>query len=345
VAVKQAVKRLVDTTETRGLTREVAGTLRADLERIVTWLADPANLPAAHGVALFVSGPLDLFEVIPLMRVLRTRIDVDVHPLLYELLGVQETLESYLAVAVDRSHARFFVVRAAGAEELDAIRPVRWPGGKFHGDRRDSPGWGERDYHRRIEAEKHRHYAAVAQHLDRLVAVHSAAGIAILGAAETVKALQPFLTSRRGAPLLGTARVNPTVTTPAQVHELTWKLQRESERHDEAALVNEVETRVNTGWAVNGKRETLRALGHGQVHTLLIPREEYGQGFRCSESGRLMLVPNECRGEGEATPVPNLIDEVIEEALQQRVRVVVIDDPVLLAGIDGLAGLLRFRTP
>jgi peptide subunit release factor 1 (eRF1) len=52
----------------------------------------------------------------------------------------------------------------------------------------------------------------------------------------------------------------------------------------------------------------------------------------------------ECRGAGEPEPVPNLVDHAIEDALRQRVQVVVIDDPAIAARIDGLAATLRFKS-
>ena len=42
-------------------------------------------------------------------------------------------------------------------------------------------------------------------------------------------------------------------------------------------------------------------------------------------------------------PVPDLVSEAVEEALNQGVEVEVIDDRKVAAGVDGLAALLRFR--
>ncbi len=47
----------------------------------------------------------------------------------------------------------------------------------------------------------------------------------------------------------------------------------------------------------------------------------------------------------KATPVPvlDLVDEAIEDALRQRVKVEVVYDDEARRAVDGLAGLLRFR--
>jgi peptide subunit release factor 1 (eRF1) len=41
--------------------------------------------------------------------------------------------------------------------------------------------------------------------------------------------------------------------------------------------------------------------------------------------------------------VRDLVDEAVEEALRQRIQVVVVRDPDVAAAVDGLAAFLRFR--
>ena len=44
-------------------------------------------------------------------------------------------------------------------------------------------------------------------------------------------------------------------------------------------------------------------------------------GFRCGTGGRLVLDARECRGEGDAVAVVDVVDDAIEDALGQRVEV------------------------
>ena len=69
------------------------------------------------------------------------------------------------------------------------------------------------------------------------------------------------------------------------------------------------------GWAVNGVEATLKALGRGQVRTLLADGQD--------DDPR--------------------IDEAVEEALGQRAQVDVLYDDKARRVVDGLAALLRFR--
>ena len=329
--------------DARGVSPAQQRIIHADIEKVVRRLARLEDLPHLPGAAVFACSELDLFELVPLVRVHRNRIDIDTRPLLHELLDAQETLGHYLAVAIDRMRARFFHIAAAHTEELSALVPMAHRGGKFATDRQDAPGWGEHRYSQRIEAEKHRHYAATAREIGRLLAARPYRGVAIFGPKEHAEALRGFLPARIERLCLGVGKLNPTAVTPAQIAQATWQLQWQSERRDEARLLARIEEGLPSGRAVNGLRETLRAMARGQVRELLVPDDGVESGFRCRETKALAATKMDCRGSGEPDPVPNLIDHVIEDALRQRVQVVFIDDPKVAERIDGLAATLRFK--
>jgi peptide subunit release factor 1 (eRF1) len=341
--VKGRVQALHHWLETAGLSHAVREGVEADLAELVEWLEQPKHLPHAPGLALFLCGELGLFDVIPLGRVHRTRVDLDRTPLLQELVGAQETLGRYLGVLLDRRHARFFDVGSLDTLELSCLAPIGRRGGKFVADRADAPGWGEGSYHNRVEDEKHRHYARIAQEIARHASAVAFRGIALLGPAEHTHAVRPFLPRVFADLVMGESRLNPTSATADEVHAAVWAQQQDQERAVEASLVAAMEDGVTTGWAVNGPRETLSSLARGQIRVLLVPADQRGAGFRCPDTGRLVVSRAGCRGEGEPIPVPNLVDRAIDDALESGAEVAVIDDPAQAERIDGLAGVLRFR--
>ncbi len=343
VEVKQRARDLLAHLEARGEERPVREAVSADLDRLITWLGSPERLPPLPGVAVFLATRLGLFSVVPLPRVHRNRLVVDRFPVLHELIDAQETLGHYLAVLIDRAHGRFFDVSAGGVEELPGLAPRVHRGGKYRFDRRDAPGWGEHDYQMRLRTEAHRHYAAIGEMVARIIQSRPIAGVAILGPNEHTQRVAGFLPRVSAKILLGVARLNPTAASLDQVARATWLLQGQRERQDEAKLVGDIEEGVPTGWATNGARDTLRALNRGQVRTLVVPDPQTGGGFRCADTRRLVLAKAECRGEGAAQPILNLVDAAMDEALRQRADVVVVDDPELGHRVDGLAAVLRFR--
>jgi peptide chain release factor subunit 1 len=337
------IRSRVDRLALAGLPHERRMAVERDLERIITALDDPRELPHSRGVALFACEALGLLAVVPLPRVHRHRLVLDDTPWLLELVAAERDLGRAFVVAVDRTHARLFAVSAMEVLELPApITPAR-RGGKFFTDREDAPGWGEHRYHSRIEEERHRHYAAIVDSLESLLGDHPNRGFVLAGPADHTAALRRFLPPRLVSQLLGTRKVNPRAVTPAEIQTIGLECAAEHRRKAIAALVRGAENAIGAGWAVNGARETLRALAHGQVRALIVREDLSGTGYRCRESGRLVLAKADCDGEGEPDPVQDIVDEAVEEALRQNVEVVVVDDPVLAESVDGLAAFLRFR--
>jgi peptide subunit release factor 1 (eRF1) len=325
-----------------GLDRATQEEVTRDLERIQTHLRSQENLPSTQGVALFACQPIGLFEAIPLPFVYRSRLAVDASPLVRELASVEDEFGRLLTVVLDRTAARFFEVTAFEAVELPSLRAESTRGKRFRGDA-DGPGWGEHTYNNRIREEKQRHYEAIARELFAIDRRHPAHGIVLAGTGSDAAAVEPFLHSYLVERVLGTARLNPKEATPALVHQSTLAVREAWERDAERALVREMQEALGGGWSVNGMTPTLRALSRGQVRALLVHADAGQPGFRCGDSGRLALTERDCGGEGEPTPVLDVVDDAIEEALRQRVDVNVVYEPEARDAIEGLSGLLRFR--
>jgi peptide subunit release factor 1 (eRF1) len=325
------------------LSREERVAVERDLDRILRYLGHPRDLPHAPGLVLFACEELGLFELVCLTGVHRTRLVLDDTPWIAELVASEPGMSPILAVVLDRAHARFFEVTSSGTEELPGLVSGSTRGGKFHSDRADSPGWGEQDYHRRLEEEHHRHYADIVQRVQALLRSRPARGIVIAGPTDHTSGLVRFLPERLADRVLGTAKVNPTSVGVTELRDAALAVTHEHDRKLQAAELQALNEALGSGWAVNGPRETLGALHRGQVRTLFIRENLEGPGFRCSTTGRLVLAKGDCRNEGPPQPVRDLVDECIEEALRQRVQVVIVPDCTEAEAVDGLAATLRFR--
>ncbi len=306
---------------------------------------------------MFLCQPIGLFEVVPLPRVFRSRLAVDRTPLVRELAAMQEEIGRILTVLLDRTSARLFEVSAFGVTEIASIRAdstrghkfrsVRGDslsgGGKFSTGRQSMGGFGERTYNNRIRHEKQRHYEFVARKLFAVNQRQPANGIVLAGIGATAGAIEPFLHPYVADRVIGKLKLSPKQAKPAEVHAATLELREAFERDSERALVTEMEGALGEGWSVNGIRDTLKALARGQVRTLLVNAEASEPGYRCADSGAVVLEPRECRGHGEPIPILDVVDDAIEEALHQRIPVDVIHEPKAREQVEGVAGLLRFR--
>ena len=343
IKIKNRMKAAFQALPRLGLDREIADEVSRDLHRVQEFLKKPGNLPHTQGLAIFACEAIDLFEMVPLPVVHRSRLAVDVTPLVRELASVEEEFGRLLTVVLDRSRARFFEVTAYHCRELPGLRSETTRGKRFHADHDGSSGWGEHTYNNRIRQEKQRHYEAIARELFSLDRHHPAHGIVLAGPGAEARAVEPFLHSYLTERLIGTVRLNPKEASAPSVHAATLEVREAYERATEREQVHEMLEGIGSGWGVNGLGATLKALARGQVRSLLVNSDAGEAGFRCGDSGRLAPTEAECGGEGEPIPVIDIVDDAIEEALRQGVDVNVVYEPEARDAIESLGALLRFR--
>ncbi len=343
IKLKNRIREVEEGLEMLGLPRGTREEISADLKRIHDQLKDAARLPATQGLAIFACGPLRLFELVGLPSVHRSRLAVDRTALVRELASVEDEIGTLLTVVLDRTAARIFEVTAFGAVELEDLRAESTRGGRFHSDRQGSPGSGEHQHNNRIREEKQRHYAAVAERLFVLHRQRPVHGVVLAGPGNDAGAVAAFLHPYLAERLMGVVSLNPKEAKPTVVYQATLATRAEFERESERTIAHGLEDALGAGWAADGMEATLRALGRGQVRTLLVDADAQGPGFRSGKTGRLALWEKDLKTDGDVHPVLDVVDDAIEEALRQRVEVEVLYDPEAVRAINGIAGLFRFR--
>jgi peptide subunit release factor 1 (eRF1) len=247
-----------------------------------------------------------------------------------------------IAVVLDRRRARFFDISNGSAVELPGLRSPATPGRRYHSDRSDSPGRGERKYHHRVAEEERRHYECIAERLAALAGGRPGDQIVVAGQGPAPAAFQRSLPAHIAKLVVATAHLNPASVTPAAVHAAACAAAERQVRLDQTTLIAAIEEGVGTGRATNGARETLRALAKEQVRTLVVREDVRASGFRCGDSHRLVLSAADCRAEGPAQPVRDIIAAAIQAATAQNATIVTVRDPALAKKVDGLAALLRY---
>src|SRR6267143_2147101 len=299
--------------------------IAADLTRVLQYLEEPKRLPPAHAVAIFASRGLDLFDVLPLPHVHRSRLAIEHEPLVRELVALDEEFGTILVVVYDRTAARFFEVTAYDSVELTALPALDASrASKFHGSHQrqvmaragtPSGSAGEHNYHMRIRTEKQRFYAHIADRIFHIHRLRPLAGLLVGGIGADAGAVIPHLHTYLHDLVMGVIKLNPKTTTKAEVREAALTLREERERAWERAHAEALKDGVPEGWAVNGVDPTLKALSRGQVRTLLADGQD--------DDPR--------------------IDEAVEDALRQRSQVDVLYDEKARRAVDVMAALLRFR--
>ncbi|HHJ64988.1 MAG TPA: peptide chain release factor 1 [Aquifex aeolicus] len=345
---------------------EVIRSIERDFEQIEGFLAQPENLKNCRGIAIFSCSGAGFFEVVKLPYVYRNRLLIAPDPLIREIAAIDEEFGRIGVLLVDRKHIRYFLLDAGGIEEdLDFLEPLATRAHRFHSGgtalkgaegtfqlrlpaRRAAPNmiqhsFGEWRFHMRIREEKHRVFKIAADaafeewkrsKFERLVV----GGFLEEGLREIENHLHPYLRER----LVGYVEVNPSLARPAEVREKVLDLLRDRDREEERELLRELEELTGRGLAVNGTSRVLEMLAAGNVRTLLVPEDFEKPGYLCPTTHLVSLKPECPLAEEKPIPVEDIVDEVMEEALEQRARIEVIVDPDVQKRIDGLAAFLRF---
>ncbi len=364
---KDMVKEEREDIEKRGLPREILESIEEDFKKIEDFLSEPKNLEGCRAVAIFSSSKEKLFEVIKLPYVYRNRLMVSPDPLVREIAAIDEEFGTVAVLLIDRKHVRYFLMDVEGIEEtVDMFQPLSTRAHRFHSggkalkgaqgtfklnmpSRKASPNmiqhsFGEYRFNMRIKSEWHAILKLASdavfedwkeKKFDKLVV----GGFLEEGLREIENHLHSYLRDR----LVGYIDINPKEATPSSVREKVLDLLREKDREEEKGLYERMVELQGKGLAVNGTSSTLEALSMGNVQVLLVPESFEKPGYLCPETHLPLLKP-ECPLEGEkAIPVSDIVDEVIEEALEQRAKVEVIISPDVQKKIDGLAAILRFK--
>jgi peptide chain release factor subunit 1 len=288
------------------LTHAERTALRADLERLQSEIGNGGlDAKGAHGVAVFASGPADLFEVLKLSEPIEHDPVIADTPFIEPLSAIGAP-ERWCVLLVNRRLARLFCGPGGALEEIALIED------DVHGQH-DQGGWSQANYQRSVdkEAADHlRHTAEVAfARLKDALPVGILVGAPQELANDFESELHPYLRER----LAGRLDIDVEHSTAEDVRRAAKPRIEEAARaaQDEALARLAEAFGAGSGRAASGLEDVQRALDEQRVETLLIDA-----GF--SAPG------------------------VVERALTQSAEVLVLRDRPELASHGHIAAVLRF---
>lgn len=361
---KDLVKTQKEYLEKRGLRKEVYSSVEEDFKRFEEFLSEPDNLKGGRGIALFSSSAGGLFEVVKLPYVYKNRLMVATDPLVREIVAIDEELGRVGVLLIDRKHVRFFLMNLVGLEEVvDFLEPLATRAHKFHaggsmlkgaqglmkfsmparigGPNVVQHAFGEYRFHMRIQEEKHRLFKIANDALMEAWKEHKFDKLVIGSEREDIREIENHLHTYLLERLVGYIKASPSYVNESELREKVIDLLIQKDREDEERLIKELAELEGKGLAVNGTSKVLEQLYMGNVRVLLVPESFTKPGYVCEKSHLPMLKP-ECPSEEKAYEVPDVVDEIMEFAFEERARVEVVARPELQKKIDGLACFMRF---
>ena len=283
--------------------------LRDDVTRVRDEL--DANLDAgwaqgAHALALFVSGPAGLFEVVRLPRAVDNRVVIAPRPAI-QALAETGPLDPWALLVFDGDDVRLFEARGDRLEQLEAVKVESVRDVAALLARAD----GERGFVRILVGTTEPHFAE----------------------------LTPLLDQHLAAKLIGRFDAGADWESPHDLREKAEPLLVADETHREADALARA---AHPG--VRGFAETLPALYERRVETLLVEPGLDHPGVVCPRCRWAAAEERgDCPMDGETmVDHPNLIEWAIGMAVEQDAPVMPIRRHNDLADHDGIAAAVRF---
>jgi peptide subunit release factor 1 (eRF1) len=324
--------------ETDGLTHDQELALRRDLERSREFLM-AADFEGAHGFALYVCSPADLFEPIKLPRPIETRACLDDSPLVEPLaeLGMRG---GWCVLLVNRQVARML---RGSRERLDELPPIVDEVHRQH----DQGGWSQARFQRGVDKEVQDHLKHAADVVFRRFQ-RSPFERVLLGGPEEILSdmehrLHPYVRER----IVGRVKVDVENTTPEAVREAAAPVMDAVDRAREREALDRLEEAIGAGGrGVVGLDHTIGALNERRVETLLLVEGFTASGVFCRSCGWVGVQQDlsSCPVDGgELERRDDVVESAIELAIMQSAEVLVTRhyrDELEQRG--AIAALLRF---
>ncbi|MEX0659763.1 MAG: Vms1/Ankzf1 family peptidyl-tRNA hydrolase [Egibacteraceae bacterium] len=313
---------------------EEARAVDADAEAITRWVRDEFQRDGVRGLGLFASGG-ELFDRVQVAIGVRNLVRVAERPYVVPLEALLGRHHHIAFTIVERDRARIFRYQLGVVWEYHGLES------DVHGQHRQG-GWSARRFEKNIEHQVLHHMKDTGEVLLKLHEDQTLDALVLAGpqheVAEFMRTLHPHLQKI--------------------VHGDPMSLPLEAGAHDLLDRFGQVEQELVSGRrshllqrlaaaqgqaekAARGIRHVLEAINGKRVEVLFVVEGAGVPGYR-SATGALSLHEDEAAAYGTpVTPVDDLIDEILEEAVRADAHIELFRDEVRLDG-HPVAALLRF---
>ena len=329
-------RRRVDADEE--LSHDGLAAVRADLGELRSYFeSDGFDAAGARGMAVFVCGAAELFEVVHLPRAVQSAIAIDDSPLV-EPLAEQLTEGTWAVLLVNAKTGRLLLGSRDRLEEVPSFRE------EVESPLDQSGGGSQARNDRAADKEIKDHYKQVAAVLFGLTKRVEMNRLLIGAPREVYAAMEPELHSYLQQRLAGHVEVDVDHASVEDVHRAAAPLFEEDERRREREALDRMEQGLGTGGrGAAGLEDVLASLNERRVEILLFSEGRSAPGVVCQSCGWVGPEVTACPVDGgELQRRDDVIESAVELALEQSADVMVPHHHDDLERHDGIAAVLRF---
>jgi len=241
---------------------------RQDMQRVQHFIDEHAEA-WLQGLAIFACQRLNLFEVLETGVPFEDQVALEPTPDLFQLARLIDEEETVVMALVDTNTARLFVTRRGFLEETQGPNDDPFGYGK-----RQAGAINQKRYQRRVDNKRQAFAQEAAQAIEALVKQEGARRVVLAGDEVAIPHLHRAL-SPQIEPLVHEEILRLDIRTPRnnvkeELQPLIKEMEEESSHNVADRLVEAVQSQR---LGVVGEQETLDALEHGQVETLVLAQE------------------------------------------------------------------------
>jgi len=311
--------------------------LRADFQRARDFFGGELPTNGARGLAVFLAGESDLFEVIRLPRAVESEVVISDSPFIEPLVDLVSG--TWCILLCNRRTGRVF---RGSSDHIDEVSRVT---SEDVSSQADAGGWSQSRYERGQDEEAHRHLKRVADLLHRRFRRapfdHLLVGSPEELGSDIERTLHPEIAKR----LAGRISVDVENSSVDDVFGAARPLIEEHERAAERAALDRLQQGVGAGdRGVSGLDDVLGVLNERRVEMLLIEERFQMPGTKCPQcgslfSGNLSSCPAD---EASTEPFDDIVEEAVELAVSQSADVIIARHHDDLEQLGGIGAVLRF---
>jgi peptide subunit release factor 1 (eRF1) len=324
--------------EAGDLPHEARIALKHDIARAEEYLLS-ADLSGAHGLALFCSEPVGLFEAIKLPRPVPSRAVIDDSPFV-EPLAEMSTRDSWAILLVNRQLARMF---RGTREHLEELPPVEDEVSRRH----DQGGWSQARFQRSVDKEAQDHLKNTADQVFRRFQRVPFDRLLLGGPEEILGDMEATLHPYVREVVAGRIEVDVENSSLDEVRAAAEPLMEEVDRTREREALDRLAEGVARGSRASaGLDDTLFVLNERRVETLMLNSGFTAPGMWCPECGSVYSNNGDRECPADGTPLQerdNIVESAVELALIQSADVLVMrhlaDE---LEPLGSIGAVLRF---
>ncbi len=291
---------------------------------------------------LIYAGTNGLWEVFRLPVIMRSKIIIDPKPHTQNLRSLLQNFKKYGILLIDREKAQIYSLYLGEIREYLAAFINDVPSKVNF---RSEAALREKKILGKIEEKLHHFFKNVNDKAMELFRDGKLDYLILAGRKEIISKFKNYLHNYLDSKNIGTIDAQPD-TDKNEIKRRAQKVADDFERKTKDKLIKKLFEEYNpNGWAVAGIKSVISSLLIEQIRTLVYDKNFAQAGYICDSCNYIALEEKEkcpyC--EGKLVFYNDIVDEIVEDALEQNCEIIDVEDNQRLKDAGGIAAILRYK--